>query len=51
MPRILNEPEVSEWWGRTRWEEQRPQEGEVGFAIEVDGETAGCIQYLAEIDP
>jgi aminoglycoside 6'-N-acetyltransferase len=51
MTAILKEPEVSEWWGRTRWEEQRPQEAEVGFAIEVAGETAGYIQYLPEMNP
>ncbi len=51
MQGILNEPEVSEWWGRTRWDEIGPQWGEVGFVIEVDGDAAGYIQYLANLDP
>ena len=47
---ILAEPEVSRWWLRQTWE-RIVEEGSVSFAIEVDGEVAGVIQYVEELDP
>jgi aminoglycoside 6'-N-acetyltransferase len=52
---ILAEPEVVAWWGR--WDADRVRaeliepEDEVVFAIEVDGELVGSIQYTEENDP
>lgn len=53
---ILLEPSVARWWGlpgqgdpTEEW--VTPGEESVGFVIEVDGETAGSIQYYEEADP
>ena len=49
---IRDEPEVSRWWGTLQPGEL---EGfvaeETAFAIEVDGEVIGAIQYAEEEDP
>ena len=49
---IRDEPEVSRWWGTL---EPGELEGfvaeETAFAIEVDGEVIGAIQYAEEEDP
>ena len=47
---ILDEPEVAAWWRRDEWERLAETDA-VSFAIEVDGATAGCIQYHEETDP
>ena len=43
---ILREPEVARWWGGDDELDDSPS-----FAIDVDGETAGAIQYWEEDDP
>ena len=43
---ILREPEVARWWGGDDELDDAPS-----FVIEVDGETAGAIQYWEEDDP
>jgi aminoglycoside 6'-N-acetyltransferase len=53
---ILAEPGVARWWGAPNAEaavdEWLEPDGEsVGFAIEVDGEVAGSIQYAEENEP
>jgi aminoglycoside 6'-N-acetyltransferase len=49
---IRNEPEVSRWWGilEPGELEEFVTEGTT-FAIEVDGEVIGAIQYAEEQDP
>jgi aminoglycoside 6'-N-acetyltransferase len=44
---IVHEPEVARWWGS----ELELDEDAAMFVIEVDGETAGGIQYWEEDDP
>ncbi len=51
MRAILREPEVAEWWRSSVWGESPSDWGEIGFVIEVAGESAGFIQYLADLDP
>lgn len=53
---ILAEPGVAKWWGAPNADaavdEWLEEDGEiVGFAIEVDGEIAGSIQYAEEEEP
>jgi len=53
---ILAEPGVARWWGAANADaavdEWLEVDGEsVGFAIEVDGEIAGSIQYAEEDEP
>ena len=53
---ILAEPGVARWWGAPNADaavdEWLEDDGEsVGFAIEVDGEVAGSIQYAEETEP
>src|SRR5258706_3504048 len=53
---ILAEPGVARWWGAPNADaavdEWLEVDGEtVGFAIEVDGEVAGSIQYAEEDEP
>ena len=43
---ILREPEVARWWGGDDELDDSPS-----FVIDVDGETAGAIQYWEEDDP
>jgi aminoglycoside 6'-N-acetyltransferase len=47
---ILAEPGVAAWWRRAEWD-QVTEEGAVVFAIAVDGEIVGCIQFNEETDP
>ena len=47
---ILDDPGVTPWWRRDSWERVN-EEGATVFAITVDGEIAGCIQYCEEDDP
>lgn len=47
---ILDEPEVAAWWRRDEWERLTETDA-VSLVIEVDGVTAGCIQYHEETDP
>jgi aminoglycoside 6'-N-acetyltransferase len=47
---ILDEPEVAAWWRRDEWE-RLDETDAVTFVIEVEGRTAGCIQYHEELDP
>jgi aminoglycoside 6'-N-acetyltransferase len=44
---IVREPGVARWWGA----DAELDDDAVGFVIEVDGETAGGIQYWEENDP
>ena len=53
---ILTHPAVAAWWGR--WDRDRvrhefvdPGDESVPFAIEIDGEVIGFIQYAEENDP
>ena len=60
ISRILAEPEVSHWWLRQTWD-RIVEDGSVSFAIVVrdevadgsvtEGEVAGVIQYVEELDP
>ena len=47
---ILDEPEVARWWRRAEWE-RIDDEDNVVFALVVDDEVVGCIQYGEETDP
>ena len=47
---ILDDPGVTPWWRRDSWERVN-EEGATVFAITVDGDIAGCIQYCEEDDP
>ena len=47
---LLRDPGVAPWWMRASWE-QINEEGAVVFAVLVDGEVAGSIQYHEETDP
>jgi len=47
---ILAEPGVAAWWRRATWD-QVTEEGASVFAMTVDGETVGCIQFSEETDP
>jgi len=55
LTRILSEPEVSRWW--PRYDADRVQrelidaEHTVVFAIEVEGQVVGSIQYVEEPSP
>jgi aminoglycoside 6'-N-acetyltransferase len=47
---ILDQPDVAEWWRRDEW--QRLDESDaVTFAIVLDGDVVGCVQYSEETDP
>jgi aminoglycoside 6'-N-acetyltransferase len=52
---IQAQPSVARWWGRPNEEDLRKQaEGkseDTSFAITVDGEVAGLIQYAEENEP
>ena len=47
---ILRDPGVAAWWRRATWD-QVNEEGATVFAIIVDGEIAGSIQFGEETDP
>jgi len=47
---ILEEPEVARWWRRGEWE-RVAEERATTFAIVLDGQVVGCIQYTEETDP
>ncbi len=47
---ILAQPGVAAWWRRATWD-QVDEEGAIVFAIVVDGEIAGSIQFNEETDP
>jgi aminoglycoside 6'-N-acetyltransferase len=47
---ILDEPEVAAWWRRCEWERIVTSDT-VTFAIEIDSEVAGMIQFDEEHDP
>ncbi len=47
---ILRDPGVATWWRRATWD-QVNEEGATVFAIVVDGEIAGSIQFCEETDP
>ena len=47
---ILEEPEVARWWRRDEWDRVVTSDA-VSFAVEVDGELAGMIQFGEELDP
>jgi aminoglycoside 6'-N-acetyltransferase len=55
LERILREPTVARWWGALDREKlERKARGEdeaTAFAIELDGELAGLIQYSEEDNP
>jgi len=51
---ILADPEVRRWWGSEPLEKDVDDlfdDDAVGFAIEVDGEVVGWIQYVEENEP
>lgn len=52
---IQAQPSVARWWGRPNEEDLRRQAAgeseETSFAITVDGEVAGLVQYAEETDP
>lgn len=48
--RIRAAPEVVRWWGSPE-EAFPPDDGDPRFAIVIDGEVAGMIQYYEEPDP
>ena len=47
---ILRDPGVSAWWRRATWD-QICEEGATVYAIVVEGEIAGSIQFNEETDP
>jgi aminoglycoside 6'-N-acetyltransferase len=47
---ILDDPAVARWWRRAEWE-RVVEEDAVTYAVVVDGEPLGCIQYKEERDP
>jgi aminoglycoside 6'-N-acetyltransferase len=47
---ILDDPGVARWWRRDSWERLN-EDGATVFAVMVDGEPVGCIQYCEEDDP
>ncbi len=56
LTEILTNPDVAVWWGS--WDLDRVQrevidatDGTVSYAIEVDGQVIGLIQYAEENDP
>jgi aminoglycoside 6'-N-acetyltransferase len=56
LTEILTHPGVARWWGR--WDLDRvqaevidPDDGTVTFAVEVDGQVIGLVQYAEEDDP
>jgi aminoglycoside 6'-N-acetyltransferase len=55
LTEIQSEPSVARWWGRPEegdYEEKLDgTEGVTAYAIVVDGEVAGLIQYYEEEDP
>ena len=55
LTRILNQPEVSRWWGQYDDRRVRAEllegQGTVVYAVEVDGTVVGSIQYSEERAP
>ena len=56
LTEILTDPGVAAWWGswdldRVRREVVEATDGTVTYAIEVDGQVIGLIQYAEENDP
>jgi len=56
LTEILTHPDVAIWWGRwdldrVQRDAIRPSDGTVSFAIEVDGQVIGLIQYAEEDEP
>ncbi len=56
LTEILNDPGVAAWWGRHDLDRVQdevidPGDGTVAFAIEVDGEVIGLVQYGEENEP
>jgi aminoglycoside 6'-N-acetyltransferase len=56
LTEILTHPGVSQWWGsydldRVHNEVVNPSDGTVTFAVEVDGQVIGFVQYWEEDDP
>ncbi len=47
---ILAEPGVAAWWRRAEWERLTEDDATV-FAITVEGQIVGCIQFTEETDP
>ncbi len=47
---IHAEPGVAAWWRRAEWE-RVTEEGATVFAVTVDGEIVGSIQFTEETDP
>jgi aminoglycoside 6'-N-acetyltransferase len=47
---ILRDPGVAAWWRRATWD-QVNEEGATVFAVVVDGEIAGSVQFCEETDP
>jgi aminoglycoside 6'-N-acetyltransferase len=47
---ILEQPEVACWWRRAEWE-RIDEDDAVSFAVVVDDEVVGCIQFSEETDP
>jgi len=47
---IVGNPGVAAWWRRTSWERIN-EENACAFAVVVDGEVAGSLQYHEEPDP
>ncbi len=48
---IIARPEVARWWGSPFTAADIAADGEVVFAIEVDGHVAGLVQYFEENEP
>ncbi len=47
---IIEEPQVAAWWRREEWE-RLTEDDVVTFAILLDDEVVGCIQFNEEDDP
>jgi aminoglycoside 6'-N-acetyltransferase len=52
---ILREPSVARWWGTRDADESASElvhdDETVAFAIDVEGEVVGCVQYHEELEP
>jgi aminoglycoside 6'-N-acetyltransferase len=48
--RILQEPQVAEWWRRDEWE-RLDEADAVTFSVLWEDAVVGCIQYAEETDP
>jgi aminoglycoside 6'-N-acetyltransferase len=56
LAEILDDPAVAQWWGhhdveRVERDVIAPGDGTVVFAVEVDDQVVGLIQYLEENEP